>query len=154
MTKLFVLIAVVVLAIFSVYFSDSYTLGREAQEAFDRKDYKLANTLATKALKEDPYNRAAFKIQSQSRQRLNIGNFLTKSKQNYDNANAILKKQKITMQELLELQWIYDDFERDYSTLGFLNSPTKYEKEQIESYAKWFKELEIQVTNAKNNLQK
>lgn len=130
-------------------FSPSYSLSRKAKEEFAKGNYQESYHLANLALEKNLYNKAAFSVVNQSKQRLNIQNFLNKTKENYKILIQILQKPKLSPQEFLQIQWIYEAFIREYQTLFFFNHPTKQEKEEIESYAQWFKQLKLKIDSAK-----
>ncbi len=137
-------------AVMSVYFSDSYRLGREANEAFEGGDYEGAYQLATQAMEKDPYNRFAYGISSQAKQRLNVQKFLNATKANYTEAFELLKSGVLSPREFLQLRWMVEEFNRNYRELLILNQPTAQENEQLEQYKKWFLQLEKRLNEVKN----
>lgn len=134
------------------FFSPSYTLSRKAQKAYEQQDFQKAYEFSQQALQKDRYNKSAFQIHSQSKQRINIQNFLEKTKQNFQDALKLLQKPKLSPQEFLELQWIYDDFATHYNNLFFTNKPTEQEKKAIEEYFNWFKALKNKLLEAKEKM--
>ncbi|WDL74511.1 hypothetical protein IP360_06660 [Helicobacter winghamensis] len=132
-----------------VFFSPSYQLGREANKELENGNFKEAHTLATQSLQKDPYNRLAYGVESQSRQRLNIQKFLEDSKENQKIAFGILKDGSLTPDEFLRLQWITDEFLRNYRTLLILNQPNDREKDQLEQYKQWFESLKQRLEEVK-----
>ncbi|MDE5603654.1 MAG: hypothetical protein K2I71_07055, partial [Helicobacter sp.] len=113
-TLLIGFILIITIAAYS-FFSPSYTLSRKAQKAYEQQDFQKAYEFSAQALEKDLYNKSAFQIYNQAKQRINIQNFLKKTKQNFQNALILLQKSKLTPQEFLELQWIYDDFATHYN---------------------------------------
>ena len=148
-TFLYLLLGAILLLILGYFFSPSYTLSSQAKKEFTKGNYQESYQLATLALKEDPYNRSAFSIANQSKQRLNLQRFLQKTQDYYKKVSKLLQSPSITPQELLETQWIYDAFSKEYTTLYFFNKPTPDEKEAIENYAQWFKQLKEKIDLAK-----
>ncbi|MBX7490766.1 hypothetical protein [Helicobacter turcicus] len=132
-----------------VYFSSSYQLGREANRELEKGNFKEAHTLALEALKEDPYNRLAYGVENQSRQRLNIQKFLENSKENQENAFGILKDGSLSPEEFLRLEWMVEEFKRGYRALLILNQPNDKEKEQLERYSQWFESLSSRLEEVK-----
>ena len=145
------LLSIVVILASYFYFSNSYMLSREAKEAYHKKEYQKAYDLSSKSLEENPYNKSAFGIKSQSKQRLEIEKFLNKAKINYKRATQILGQGKLTPKEFLELQWICDAFLEDLRILTFTNKPTKAENTQIKEFQEWFISLQKQLQNAKRS---
>ena len=133
------------------YFSTSYSLSREANRAYKDSNFKEAYALSSKALEENPYNKSAFGIKSQSKQRLEVQKFMDKTKENYKRATEIVTKGKLTPKEFLELKWIYDAFLEDLRILKFTNKPTDKENLEIKKYNEWFEHLNAQLQNAKTN---
>ena len=136
-----------------VYFSPSYELGRESKKELERGNFQEAYTLAMQALKEDPYNRLAYSIENQSKQRLNIQKFLEDSKKNQESAFEVLRNGSLTAEEFLRLGWMVEEFQRGYRSLLILNQPNAQEKEQLEKYQQWFDVLKGrlgEVKQAKN----
>ncbi|WP_233704020.1 hypothetical protein [Helicobacter mesocricetorum] len=134
------------------FLSPSYALSRKAQKAYNQQDFQKAYEFSAQALEKDIYNKSAFQIHSLSKQRINIQNFLEKTKQNFENALTLLQKPKLSPQEFLELQWIYDDFSAHYKNLFFTNKPTEEEKQTIEEYFDWFKQLKNKLLEAKEKI--
>ncbi|MDE5591783.1 MAG: hypothetical protein K2I63_02330, partial [Helicobacter sp.] len=131
------------------YFSPSYSLSRAAQKAYEAKDYHNAYELSSEALKKDPYNKSAFQVFSQSRQRINIQQFLQNTIKNHQRVLKILKNPTITAEEFLELQWIYDEFMEVYSNLLLYNYPTPKERQEITRYVEWFEVLKQRLMEVK-----
>ncbi|MBD5165650.1 hypothetical protein [Helicobacter sp.] len=136
------------------YFSPSYNLSREAKREFAKGNFESSYHLATQALEADPYNRSALGISSQSKQRLNVQNFLQKTKQNYERALEILKHGSLSPQEFLQLRWITEEFEKDYQALVMLNNPDEVEEMQLKQYQDWFLQLQNRLNQAQQSLQK
>ena len=132
-----------------VFFSPSYQLGREAEQELEKGNFKEAHTLAAQSLQKDPYNRLAYAVESQSRQRLNIQKFLEGSKKNQESAFEILKDGSLTTEEFLRLKWITEEFLRNHRTLLILNQPNHQEKEQLEQYKNWFESLKNRLEEIK-----
>lgn len=132
------------------FFSPSYSLSSKAKKEFAKGNYEESLHLATLALEKDPYNRAAFSVSSQSKQRLNLQKFLQKTQASHQRITKLLQSPSITPQEFLEIQWLYDAFSKEYASLYFFNKPTKAEKEAIENYAQWFKQLKEKIDLAKS----
>ncbi|MCH5322232.1 MAG: hypothetical protein J1E31_01450 [Helicobacter sp.] len=150
--KAWIVIGCLLLGI-AAYFllAPSYQLSRKAQKAFEVENYEEAYNLAKESLEKDPYNKGAFGIFSQSRQRIEIKRFLDRTKRNYEEAQEILKKSVLTPQEFLQLKWIYETFAKEIETLTFTNSPTPEEAQQIEQFKQWFNSLNAQLTAASSN---
>lgn len=129
------------------FFSPSYKLANEANKAYKEKNYELSYKLANDALKEDPYNKKAFGISSQSRQRIQIQNFLKYANALYQDTSKILNQTSLTQQEFLQLKWICEEFNSKKDGLTFLNNPTNEEAKSIQAYTKWFGDLEIKLQN-------
>lgn len=134
------------------FLSPSYDLSRKAQKAYEQQDFQKAYEFSAQALEKDRYNKSAFQIHNQSKQRMNIQNFLERAKQNSQDALILLQKQKLSPQEFLELQWIYDDFAAHYNNLLFTNKPTEEEKKAIEEYFRWFEQLKNKLLEAKEKM--
>ena len=105
-TFLYLLLVAILLLILGYFFSPSYTLSSQTKKEFTKGNYQESYQLATLALKEDPYNRSAFSIANQSKQRLNLQRFLQKTQDYYKKVSKLLQSPSITPQELLEIQWI------------------------------------------------
>ncbi len=146
------LIGLIISIVGYFFLSPSYTLSRKAQKAYEQQDFQKAYEFSAQALKKDRYNKSAFQIHNQSKQRINIQNFLERAKKDFEDALTILKKSKLSPQELLELQWIYDDFLAHYNNLFFTNKPTEQEKKAIEEYFNWFKQLKNKLLEAKEKM--
>ena len=132
-----------------VYFSLSYQLGREAQREFNRGNYQSAYEFATQALEEDPYNRSAFGIANQAKQRLNIQNFLNNAKESQQEAFRILKDGSLTPEEYLRLVWMVEEFSRKMRALLILNQPNAQEDKELKQYEMWFLELKTRLDSVK-----
>lgn len=132
-----------------VYFSASYQLGREAKRLFDKGNYKDAHAIAMKALEKDPYNRSAFGIANQAKQRLNIQTFLQNTKESQEIAFKILKDGSLSPEEFLRLGWMVEEFQRNYRTLFIFNQPNPDEKERLEQYRQWFENLNQRLKEVK-----
>lgn len=146
---LYLLLGLALLLVLGYFFSPSYSLSSQAKKEFAKGNYQESYHLATLALKEDPYNRSAFSIANQSKQRLNLQKFLQKAQTYYEKISKLLQNPSLTPQEFLEIQWIYDAFSKEYASLYFFNKPTQTEKEAIENYAQWFKQLKEKIDLAK-----
>lgn len=142
-------LAVLCVLVGFVYFSPSYQLGREAKEELERGNFEEAHQLAIEALDKDSYNRLAYSVENQSRQRLRIQEFLKKTKQDQESAFAILKDGTVTSEEVLRLQWLVDAFQTGYRALLILNQPNMQEKQQLEQYVQWYEDLEARLKAAK-----
>lgn len=136
------------------YFSPSYSLSREAKREFAKGNFEVSYQLATQALEADPYNRSAFGISSQSKQRINIQNLLQNTKQNYEQALEILKQGSLSPQEFLQLRWIVEEFDRDYHAVLMLNNPNQEEEMQLQQYQDWFLQLQNRLEEAHESIQK
>lgn len=147
--RLIVLILSLALIVLWVYFQESYRLGREAKAKLQAGQFEEAFILATEALQKDPYNRQAFSVQNNAKQRQNIKDFLNTTEENFKIANGILAGGKITPQEFLHLSWIVEEFSRSYRNLLLLNAPNKQESEALENYASWFNKLDSRLKEAK-----
>ena len=55
----------------------------------------------------------------------------------------------MTPDEFLRLQWIADEFLRNYRTLLILNQPNDREKDQLEQYKQWFESLKQRLEEVK-----
>ncbi|MCI5969475.1 hypothetical protein [Helicobacter sp.] len=132
-----------------VFFSPSYKLGREANRELERGNFKEAHSLATQALQKDPYNRLAYGVESQAKQRLNIQKFLTDSKENQESAFKVLKDGSLSPEEFLRLEWMVEEFQRSYRMLFILNQPNDWEKEQLHQYKQWFDSLKKRLEEVK-----
>ncbi len=147
--RLIVLILSLALIVLWVYFQESYRLGREAKAKLQAGQFEEAFILATEALQKDPYNRQAFSVQNNAKQRQNIKDFLNTTDENFKIANEILASGKITPQEFLHLSWIVEEFNRSYRNLLLLNAPNKQESKVLENYAAWFNKLDSRLKEAK-----
>lgn len=143
-----ILVFLLIGSVVYVYFSTSYRLGRKAQDALNKGAFKEAYTLATQALEEDPYNRLAFSVQNQAKQRKNIQEFLHITQENLNTAMQILEHIPLSAQEFLTLQWMVETFNKTYRNLLLLNQPNTQEKKQLQEYAQWFKQLEDRLKEA------
>ena len=142
-------IALICLLVGIVYFSTSYQLGRDAEKELEKGNFQEAHTLAMQALEEDPYNRLAFAVANQAKQRLNVQNFLKQSKENQQDAFNILKDGSLSPEEFLRLEWMVEEFNRSYRGLLILNQPNEKEKEQLEQYKLWFENLNQRLNEVK-----
>ncbi len=151
--KFFYLIggAIVMLCV-GYFFTPSYSLSSKAKKEFAKGNYQESLHLATLALEKNPYNRAAFSLVNQSRQRLNFQKFLQKTQASYEKILKLLQNPSITPQEFLEIQWLYEIFSQEYSNLYFFKNKTKTEKEEVENYAQWFKQLKEKIDLAKSQI--
>lgn len=136
------------------YFSTSYSLSREAKREFTKGNFEESYHLSKQALEADPYNRSAFGVFSQSKQRLNIQNLLKRAEQNYEEAFKILKQGSLSPQEFLQLRWLVEEFDKDYQSILMLNNPNEVEKEQLKQYQEWFLQLENRLQEVQQSLQK
>ncbi|CAM2853495.1 hypothetical protein [Helicobacter burdigaliensis] len=135
--------------VYYFFFSPSYKLANDAKEAYTKQNYELAYTLANDALKEDLYNKKAFSISSQAKQRIQIQKFLESSENLYKNALALLNQTSLTEQEFLQLKWICEEFNAKREELTFFNNPTQEEAKNIQAYTNWFKDLESKLQKTK-----
>ncbi|TLD82408.1 hypothetical protein LS70_007330 [Helicobacter sp. MIT 11-5569] len=142
-------IALICVLVGIVYFSTSYQLGRDAEKELEKGNFQEAHALAIQALEEDPYNRLAFAVANQAKQRLNIQNFLKQSKENQQDAFNILKDGSLSPEEFLRLEWMVEEFNRSYRGLLILNQPNEKEKEQLEQYKLWFENLNQRLNEVK-----
>lgn len=150
MTRVSLIVGAMIIAVIAYFiFAPSHQLARAAKSCLEKKDYKCAYEISTQALKADPYNKSAFATNSQSRQRLEIAEFLKEAKQSANEAQNITQSAKITPQELLQLKWLCERFFAKSEQIFYKNSPTKDEKAQVEKYNEWFSALQMRINEAR-----
>jgi len=132
---------VVIVAIYTFGFTESYKTSLKAKLKYLEGDYKEAKKLAREAFDKDPYNRMAIGVLAQSKISVEFVDYIEDAKKYIAKIEELTKKENFSKRDKIRIKTMCEVMIESYKKLNSTVMTDKKLKEEARRYYEKFKSI-------------